>query len=419
MSQVLQAIRGMNDIVPSEAAVWQFVESQLRDIVSQYGYREIRFPIVEKTDLFKRAVGETSDIVEKEMYTFLDRNEDSLTLRPEGTAPCVRAGIEQGLLFNQVQRLWYTGPMFRHERPQKGRYRQFYQFGVEAFGMSDPSVDAELIAMTARFWQALGISDAVTLELNSLGTTAARLAHREALTAYFEQHRDQLDEDSLRRLTRNPLRILDSKNPDLKDCIANAPALANYFDEASTTHFNQLKAHLDALNITYRINPQLVRGLDYYTHTVFEWVTDKLGSQNAVCAGGRYDGLVEQIGGKATPAMGFAMGLERLIAVMQACETAPAEHPLADVYCICEAETDRINALVAIEQCRAALPERQFVLDCVGGNVKKQFKRADQHQATLAWVFQGDTVKIKFLKTEQPPNTLKSDKLLTWVSDFF
>lgn len=306
----IQAIRGMNDILPEQTPVWQFVEETVRRVLSQYGYQEIRMPVVEQTDLFKRSIGEVTDIVEKEMYTFDDRNGDSLTLRPEGTAGCVRAAEEHGLLFNQTRRLWYTGPMFRHERPQKGRYRQFHQIGVECFGMNGPDIDAELLVLTARLWRELGLGEHTRLEINSIGTSAARREYREALVAYLSGYRDQLDEDSLRRLDSNPLRILDSKHPGTQQLLAEAPKLDAYLDEESVEHFRELCDLLDAAGIHYTVNPRLVRGLDYYGKTVFEWITDSLGAQGTVCAGGRYDGLVEQLGGKPTYAVASPWGLK-------------------------------------------------------------------------------------------------------------
>lgn len=317
MSKQIQAIRGMNDILPEHSRRWQYLEGVIRQVVASYGYEEIRMPVVEQTDLFKRSIGEVTDIVEKEMYTFEDRNGDSLTLRPEGTASCVRAGNEHGLLYNQQQRLWYMGPMFRHERPQKGRYRQFHQVGVEVFGLQGPDIDAELIVMTARLWRQLGLSEHLTLELNSLASNAARAEYKSALTEYLRGHYDVLDEDSQRRLESNPLRILDSKNPAMAEMLSQAPKLSEYWDDESREHFTGLCARLDAAGIEYRHNERLVRGLDYYNRTVFEWVTDSLGAQGTVCAGGRYDGLVEQLGGKGTPAVGFAMGLERLVLMLE------------------------------------------------------------------------------------------------------
>ena len=342
----IQAIRGMNDILPEQTPVWQFVEDTVRKVLSQYGYQEIRMPVVEQTDLFKRSIGEVTDIVEKEMYTFEDRNGDSLTLRPEGTAGCVRAAEEHGLLFNQTRRLWYTGPMFRHERPQKGRYRQFHQIGVECFGMTGPDIDAELLVLTARLWRALGLSEHTRLEINSIGTSAARREYREALVAYLSDYRDQLDEDSQRRLGSNPLRILDSKNPVTQKLLVDAPRLDDYLDDESRDHFRQLRSLLDAAGIEYTVNPKLVRGLDYYGKTVFECITDSLGSQGTICAGGRYDGLVEQLGGKPTVAVGFAMGLERLILLLETLNLVPdSANGNADVYVAAMGESTVAPAL--------------------------------------------------------------------------
>ncbi len=321
--QAIQAIRGMHDILPEQSPYWQWLESQARQVLAGYGYQEIRLPIVEKTELFKRSIGEVTDIVEKEMYTFEDRNGDSLTLRPEGTAGCLRACLEHGLLHNQSHRLWYYGPMFRHERPQKGRYRQFYQLGVETYGMPGPDIDAEMILLSDRLWKRLGIRDMVELQINSLGTSDERLAYRGTLVEYFKQHLHLLDEDSLRRLETNPLRILDSKNPEMQAMLQQAPVLLDHLGEESLAHFDSLKATLDDLGIGYRINTRLVRGLDYYGKTVFEWVTERLGSQGTICAGGRYDGLIEQLGGKANHAIGFAMGMERILALLELLETVP------------------------------------------------------------------------------------------------
>jgi histidyl-tRNA synthetase len=314
----------MNDILPEASSAWQHLESVLREVVHAYGYSEMRLPLLEKTELFKRSIGEVTDIVEKEMYTFEDRNGDSLTLRPEGTAGCVRACMEHGLLHNQVQRFWYGGPMFRHERPQKGRYRQFHQIGVESFGMAGPDIDAEMIFMTTRMWQRLGLEH-VVLQINSLGTPAARSSYRTALVEYLGGRFDELDEDSKRRLESNPLRILDSKNPALQAVVDEAPLLPDYLDEESRQHFAGLLALLDAAEIAYEVNPRLVRGLDYYSRTVFEWVTDQLGAQGTICAGGRYDGLVEYLGGRPTPAFGFAIGMERLLALLQVSGVNPPD----------------------------------------------------------------------------------------------
>ncbi|WP_438970345.1 histidine--tRNA ligase, partial [Methylophaga sp.] len=331
MAEIIRSIRGMNDLLPEVTPYWQAVESTMKTVLSGYGYQEIRFPIVEKTELFKRSIGEVTDIVEKEMYTFDDRNGDSLTLRPEGTAGCVRAAMQNGML-NQTQRLWYMGPMFRHERPQKGRYRQFHQLGVEAYGFSGPDIDAEMIMMTARLWKALGLTG-ISLQINSLGSTEARLAYREQLVTYFEAHKEQLDDDSQRRLYSNPLRILDSKNPEMQTLNAAAPKLIDHLDTESKADFDQLCQRLDKVGISYEINPRLVRGLDYYSKTVFEWVTDQLGSQGTVCAGGRYDGLVAQLGGKDATAIGFAIGLERLVALLEATDSLP-EIPKTDAYLV-------------------------------------------------------------------------------------
>ncbi|HEB54818.1 MAG TPA: histidine--tRNA ligase [Gammaproteobacteria bacterium] len=389
MSKLIQAIRGMNDILPEETPKWQFVEQQFRQLMAVYGYAEIRFPIVEKTELFKRSIGEVTDIVEKEMYTFTDRNGDSLSLRPEGTATCVRACLQHGLLYNQTQRLWYLGPMFRHERPQKGRYRQFYQLGVEAFGFSGPDIDAEMIMMSARLWKQLGIADSVTLELNSLGSAEARRLYRDILVAYLNEHREQLDKDSLRRLQSNPLRILDSKNPEMQTLIEAAPKLNAHLDEASREHFAKLCSLLDAAGIAYRLNPRLVRGLDYYSKTVFEWVTDRLGAQGTICAGGRFDGLVEQLGGRATTAMGFAVGLERLVSLID--ETQLAAYDSApQVYFLALGERAETRAIELAEECRDALPDLRLLLNAGGGSMKSQMKKADRSGARFGLILGDD-----------------------------
>ena len=384
MAKTIQAVRGMNDILPEESATWQFLEDTLRRVIRSYGYQEIRLPLLEKTELFRRSIGEVTDIVEKEMYTFDDRNGDSLTLRPEGTAGCVRACMEHGLLHNQTRRLWYAGPMFRHERPQKGRYRQFHQIGVEAFGMTGPDIDAEVILMTARFWRALGLDHAV-LQLNSLGTVEARAGYREALVGYLQGRQAELDEDSRRRLQSNPLRILDSKNPDMQGLIADAPQLSEYLDEESRVHFDELCALLDAAGIAYEINPRLVRGLDYYSKTVFEWVTDRLGAQGTICAGGRYDGLVEYLGGRATPAVGFALGLERLIALLEVCGIEPPDAS-PHVYLVLAGEQAVLQGMVLADELRNAVPGLSVQANCGGGSFKSQFKRADRSGAELALV---------------------------------
>ncbi len=404
----IQAIRGMNDILPDQTPVWQYVESTVRRVLGQYGYQEIRMPVVEHTELFKRSIGEVTDIVEKEMYTFEDRNGDSLTLRPEGTAGCVRAAEEHGLLFNQTRRLWYTGPMFRHERPQKGRYRQFHQIGVECFGMAGPDIDAELLILTARLWSALGLSDHARLEINSIGTSDSRKVYRQALVAYLEQYQGKLDDDSKRRLTTNPLRILDSKDPATREILQGAPSLDDYLDDESRQHFEQLKAMLDAAGVAYTVNPALVRGLDYYGKTVFEWITDSLGAQGTICAGGRYDGLVEQLGGKPTVAVGFAMGLERLILLLETLELVP-EHVnnQADVYVTAMGDQAVAPAMALAETLRNELPGRIVVSHCGGGSFKSQMKKADRSGARFAVILgeneiaQG-TAGLKPLRDDQP-----------------
>ena len=414
MSKNIQAVRGMNDILPAETPRWQAVEAVFRRLMAAYGYGEIRLPIVEKTDLFKRSIGEVTDIVEKEMYTFEDRNGDSLTLRPEGTAGCVRAGIQHGLLHNQVQRLWYAGPMFRHERPQKGRYRQFHQFGVEVFGLPGPDIDAELILMTARLWRELGMAGEVHLEINSLGSSEARRAYRDRLVAYLEAHEADLDEDSRRRLHTNPLRVLDSKNPAMQDLIEAAPKLMDHLDTESREHFESLCARLDAAGIAYRVNPRLVRGLDYYTRTVFEWVTDRLGAQGTVCAGGRYDGLVEQLGGRPTPAVGFALGLERLVALFEERELPDTTTPHAYLLLAGEA-AEQAGPLLA-EKLRDALPQLRLLVHAGGGSFKSQMKKADRSGARLALILGEDemvagNIAIKDLRGTGEQQHVKQDEL--------
>ncbi|MEQ5126943.1 histidine--tRNA ligase [Providencia alcalifaciens] len=393
MGKNIQAIRGMNDYLPADTRVWQKIEATLKNILQGYGFSEIRTPIVEQTPLFKRAIGEVTDVVEKEMYTFNDRNEESLTLRPENTAGCVRAGIEHGLLYNQEQRLWYLGPMFRYERPQKGRYRQFHQLGAEVFGLAGPDIDAEVILMTARWWRALGISEHVTLELNSIGSLDARANYRDALVAFLEQHKDKLDEDCKRRMYSNPLRVLDSKNQDVQALLNDAPALFDYLDAESREHFDGLCTLLDNAGIKYRVNQRLVRGLDYYNRTVFEWVTTALGSQGTVCAGGRYDGLVEQLGGRATPAVGFAMGMERMVLLVQ--EVNPeftADTSVADVYLASFGENSQQAALLVAEKVRDELPTLRLMTNHGGGNFKKQLARADKQGAKIALILGEDEI---------------------------
>ncbi|MFE8100182.1 histidine--tRNA ligase [Brenneria goodwinii] len=386
MAKNIQAIRGMNDYLPADTALWQRIENSLKQVLSSYGYSEIRTPIVEQTSLFKRAIGEVTDVVEKEMYTFEDRNGDSLTLRPENTASCVRAGIEHGILYNQEQRLWYCGPMFRHERPQKGRYRQFHQMGCEVFGLQGPDIDAELILLTARWWRVLGISQHVNLELNSIGSLEARAIYREALIAFLEQHKDQLDEDCRRRMYTNPLRVLDSKNAQVQTLLNDAPVLTDYLDDESRIHFESLCELLTQAGIPYTVNPRLVRGLDYYNRTVFEWVTNSLGAQGTVCAGGRYDGMVEQLGGHATPSVGFAMGLERLVLLVQSINPEFKALPVVDVYLISSGDGTQIAAMKLAEALRDALPQLKLMTNYGGGNFKKQFARADKWGARIALV---------------------------------
>ena len=417
MSERLQSVRGMNDLLPNQIHIWQQLEQALRELTAQYTYDEIRFPIVEKTELFKRSIGEVTDIVEKEMYTFDDRNGDSLTLRPEGTAGCARAAMQNGLLA-LPQRLWYLGPMFRHERPQKGRYRQFHQFGVEAYGQSGPDIDAEQIAMTARLWQRLGLN-ALELQLNSLGSSAARAAYRNILVDYFSAHADQLDEDSQRRLQSNPLRILDSKNPAMADLIAQAPQLVDHLDAESADHFAGLCVRLDAMGIAYTLNPRLVRGLDYYGRTVFEWVTTQLGAQGTVCAGGRYDGLIEQLGGPATPAVGFAMGLERLVALLEDLALAqPAQVPHA--YLIAMGAGPEQACLALAERLRDEVPGIRLQTNAGSGSFKAQFKRADRSGARYALVLGEDElargqIAVKDLRGQAEQTVHELNQLSVWL----
>ena len=411
----------MNDILPGESSRWQYLEDTLRDVVHAYGYREIRLPVLEKTELFKRSIGEVTDIVEKEMYTFDDRNGDSLTLRPEGTAGCVRAALENGLLHNQTQRVWYQGPMFRHERPQKGRYRQFHQIGVETFGMAGPDIDAELILMTARLWQELGISG-LELQLNTLGSSEERARYRDQLVVYFSAHLERLDEDSRRRLHSNPLRILDSKNPDMAELISAAPTLDAYLGDESREHFAAICQILDQAGVAYVVNPRLVRGLDYYSRTVFEWVTDLLGAQGTVCAGGRFDGLVEQLGGRATPAAGFAMGVERLVAILEELDAAPLA-PRVDAYLVLVGEQAQLAGLVLAEQLREQVRGLRLLAHCGGGSFKSQFKKADRSEARLALILGDDElangkIGIKYLREDKEQVTLARDGLAAFLAGY-
>lgn len=400
----LQSIRGMNDILPSDSPLWQYLEGQVKSVLIQYGYREIRMPIVEATELFARGVGEHTDIVEKEMYTFNDRNDDSLTLRPEGTAGCVRAALQHGLLHNQIQRLWYHGPMFRYERPQKGRYRQFYQIGVETFGMAGADIDAELILLTHRLFKNLGVSESLTLHLNTLGSSEARARYRKALVDYLEGVKDKLDDDSQRRLYVNPMRILDSKSASTQALLNDAPQFDDFIDEESKLHFEQLCKLLDSAGVNYVVNPRLVRGLDYYTKTVFEWMTDALGAQGTVCGGGRYDGLVPMLGGKPTPASGFAMGIERILLLLQALNVVPETiHKTIDVFLVASGEEAEAVALKFAEQVRTDKPGIRLQMNCGGGSFKNQMKKADKSGASVALILgdeeaRSEQVQVKDLQ---------------------
>jgi histidyl-tRNA synthetase len=419
VANLIQAIRGMNDILPIDTTLWQHVEYILQQILHSYGYQEIRCPVVEKTELFKRTIGQTSDIVTKEMYTFIDRNDDSLTLRPEGTASCVRAGIEHGLLYNQIQRLWYSGPFFRHERPQKGRYRQFHQYGVEAFGLKGPDIDAELIVIAATLFDKLGLKSRVQLQLNSLGTPTSRIEYRKQLQHYFNKHKASLDKDSIHRSLINPLRMLDSKDPALKTLIAKAPKALDHLDEESAQHFERLKQYLTHVGISFEINPYLVRGLDYYTKTVFEWTTDKLGAQTAVCSGGRYDDLVEQLGGKSTPAIGFALGMERLILLMKQSEHR-YEPKTPHVYLIGNDEVSFANTLRLANYLHNNVPGLRLVLHCGGGNLKNQLKKADKSGAQYALIIgeresKAHSVSLKPLRENIPQQVLFQDELAEYL----
>lgn len=415
----IQAVRGMHDVLPEQTPLWQYAERILKEVLSSYGYSEIRLPVVEKTELFKRSIGEVTDIVEKEMYTFEDRNGDSLTLRPEGTAGCLRACLEHGLLHHQTHRLWYYGPMYRHERPQKGRYRQFIQLGVETYGMPGPDIDAELILLMHRLWKKLGIRDKVKLQINSLGTIEERLVYRETLVAYFQQHRESLDEDSLRRLDTNPLRILDSKNPEMKNIIDNAPELMAYLGADSLAHFKAITMTLEDLGVEYEINPRLVRGLDYYSKTVFEWVTDELGSQGTVCAGGRYDGLIEQLGGKPNHAVGFAMGMERLLALLETREDIPVARAV-DAYLIRVGERAEREGLRFAETIRNEIPALKLQLSVDGGSFKSQFKKADKTGAEFAIILGDDEVDrgevgIKCLRNGLDQQTMPQNQAISFL----
>jgi histidyl-tRNA synthetase len=404
MKEKIQAIRGMNDILPSATPYWQFIEKTCRTVANQYGYREIRFPILEQTKLFKRSIGDATDVVEKEMYTFDDRNGDSLTLRPEGTAGCVRAGIEHGLLYNQIQRLWYMGPMFRHERPQKGRTRQFHQFGVEAFGLQNPAIDVEIILFSKRVLETLGLADQITLEINTLGDFDQRKKYQEKLVAYFEKHRDQLDEDSQRRLTTNPMRILDSKNRAMKALNDGAPKLTDFITGESKAHFDFICDALTKANIAFRVNPHLVRGLDYYCLTVFEWVTTHLGAQGTVCAGGRYDGLVEQLGGKATPAIGFAMGLERIQLLL---EEKEKRTDAPDFYVISNFDE---KTFLQVENIRTQFPTLRIEMDL--SDTGAPLKRALNSGSKYALFLKDNEIAVKNMIENSEQQKMTMDELV-------
>ncbi|WP_372592184.1 histidine--tRNA ligase [Guyparkeria sp.] len=415
MSKTLQSIRGMHDVLPEQTPAWQRLEAALAETAVAFGYEEIRMPIVEQTGLFARSIGEVTDIVEKEMYTFDDRNGDSLTLRPEGTAGCVRACLQHGLIHNQQRRLWYIGPMFRHERPQKGRYRQFHQFGVEVFGVKGAELDVELIQMARTLWSRLGIED-VRLEINTLGQPEARARHRQVLVEYLEGHADSLDEEARRRMHENPLRVLDSKNPAIQSILEGAPKLADYLDEESAADFERTCELLDALGIPYRVNPRLVRGLDYYNKLVFEWVTESLGAQGTICAGGRYDGLVEQLGGRATPAAGFAIGIERLLSLAG----DEGDGARADVYVIVPEAGRQAAAMRLADRLRDGLAGRRVQCNLDGGSLKAQFKRADRSGAGLAVIVEdteGAEVSFKPLRGEGEQRTVSADDLIDLLTD--
>jgi histidyl-tRNA synthetase len=422
VAKTIQAVRGMNDCLPTQSSLWQLAEQAVRNTVAAYGYSEIRTPIVESTDLFKRSIGEVTDIVEKEMYTFDDRNGDSLTLRPEGTACVVRAGNQHGLLYNQEQRLWYMGPMFRHERPQKGRYRQFHQFGVEVYGISDAHADAEVLMMSAYLWKQLGMTEHVRLELNTLGDNHERAEYRDALIAFLEQHLDVLDEESKRRMYSNPLRVLDTKNPDVQAILVNAPKLSDHLGEETTQHFSKLCELLDLAGIQYTVNERLVRGLDYYNRTVFEWVTDSLGAQGTVLAGGRYDGLVEQLGGKASPAVGFAMGIERLVLMLETLELVDTSLSAVDVYVCALGDNAQSQAMIISQSLREQHSDLRIMKHNSGGNFKKQMKKADQSSAKIVLLFgddelENDSVTVKYLREDKPQSTMTMSELSTLLEE--
>ncbi|MGQ3887764.1 histidine--tRNA ligase [Legionella sp. CNM-1927-20] len=413
----------MNDILPHETGAWRLLEQIFINCLTSYAYQEIRFPLIESTHLFKRTIGEVTDIVEKEMYTFQDLNGDSITLRPEGTAGCLRACLEHGLLYNQHQKLWYMGPMFRYERPQKGRYRQFNQLGVEALGIAGVAIELELIAICKRLWQELGIDNAVRLQINTLGELSERQSYKEQLVSFFNKHYNKLDEDSQRRLTRNPLRILDSKNPAMQALLSEVPKLIDSLGEDSKQHFFSLCAGLDRMGIDYEVNPFLVRGLDYYGHTVFEWVTDKLGSQATVCAGGRYDSLINQLGGNSTPAVGFAMGTERLLLLMETLSVNLTPKSLPSIFLVATGNDGLQQALIIAEQLHNHNKTWQVITNTSGGSFKSQFKKADKAGAHIALILGDDEVKnhqisIKNLRSNEQQVTISQNELINYLQNY-
>lgn len=425
MSKRIQSIRGMHDVLPPESEMLRATEHATQNVLRQYGYQEIRMPLLEQTELFKRSLGEVTDIVEKEMYSFEDRNGDSLTLRPEGTASCVRAGIQHGFLYGQPQRLWYCGPFFRHERPQKGRYRQFHQLGVETFGFVGPDIDAELIILSAHMWKKINLPMQPRLEINSLGSSQARNNYRKRLVEYLNKFLYKFNEEEKQRLQTNPMRILDSKNPEMQEIIQNAPSLLEHLDAESAEHFLQLQKLLDAANIQYTINPRLVRGLDYYSKTVFEWVAEGLGAQATICAGGRYDGLVEQLGGKPCPAAGFAIGLERLVSLLEGTQQAELSSNAfgADVYMVLMGEAAEIAGLQLAAELRTQLPISSVVTNCGGGSIKSQMKRADKSQARLAFILGEDELKnqnitVKYLREKRDQEIVSQSDLVAFLENY-
>jgi histidyl-tRNA synthetase len=423
MSLGIKIVKGMKDTLPEDIGGWYFVEEKLKSLAMQYGYQEIRMPLLESTELFKRAIGEVTDIVEKEMYTFVDKGGDTLTLRPESTAQTVRFALEHSLLRNQSQRFWYQGPMFRRENPQKGRYRQFTQFGIEALGLPGPDVDIEQLLMMARLWHQVGLSDKIVLQLNTLGTAPERATYRLALVEYLTARSDQLDEDSQRRLQSNPLRILDSKNPNMQALIQKAPVLIDYLGKESLHHFESIQGGLTAAGVKFELNPRLVRGLDYYTHTVYEWVTNALGSQGTVCAGGRYNDLVTQLGGNPTPAVGFSLGIERLIMLLSESKLIP-EAAMVDLYFVAEGEPGQAAALLLAEKLRDAMPGIRLQTNCGGGSFKSQFKRADKSGARFALIvgekeLQSHTISIKPMREELPQQTLNLEQAVIYLQQYF